>query len=151
MLITAIAPEITIAMAIEDWAHANKSFREMRSLSLGPLEPEWTMTHAFYAGMGGIALKFMDGIRPLPLYGWQVTRLRRNKLTTRDRTIQTNILPRLVPDILPLAEIEDQNKADILVKGLAVVQATWLVGESCQLTTYPRQVLQVRSQERQAP
>jgi hypothetical protein len=137
MLITSIAPEITIAMAIEDWVHARESHREMTS---SRLEPEWTMTHAFYAGMGGIALKYDEDHPALPLYGWQVTRLRSEYgLGLDDHLIQDpslGILPRLIPDYLPLEEIEDRNKADVLVKGLAVVQASWLVGQSVMSICY---------------
>lgn len=139
MLITSIAPEITIAMAIEDWAHARESRRDMRS-SRHPLEPEWTMTHAFYAGMGGIAVKFDDGTHTLPLYGFQVTTLRTPyALGLHDHSMRNpnlGVLPRLVPDYLPLEEIEDRNKADVLVKGLAVVQANWLVGQSVMSICY---------------
>jgi hypothetical protein len=47
MFVVAIAPEIAVAMAIEDWANARRSYKKMRDEGL---EPDWTMTHAFFAG-----------------------------------------------------------------------------------------------------
>jgi hypothetical protein len=125
MLIAAVAPEIVIAIAIEDWATAKSELEEMMNMG----EPHWTMKHAFYAAMGGIALRF-DGLRdrrPLPLYGPQVRRLKSRQFSITGG-VRTEIMPRLSPQRLPIDDIQDRNKADAFVKGLAVLQSSWLVG-----------------------
>ncbi|KAF4636260.1 hypothetical protein G7Y89_g1830 [Cudoniella acicularis] len=135
MFIVAIAPEIAVATAIEDWANAKESYEDMATREEG-----WTMTHGFFAGMGGIAIRLGPLDEPIPLYAWQVSRLRNPAWRPpRQRYFSgeagqnlreegpNEILPALLPGRVPLEEIKDRSKADILVKGLAVVQAGWLV------------------------
>jgi hypothetical protein len=122
MLIAVVAPEIVIAIAIEDWATAKSELEEMKKRE----EPDWSMTHAFFAAMGGITLRFDEAIdpRPFPLYGSQVRRLRNFYVTGA----RTPIIPPLSPQKLSEDDIQDRSKADAFVKGLAVLQSSWLVG-----------------------
>ena len=102
------------------------------------LEHDWTLTQSFFVGMGGIAIKFENDDEAFPLYGWQVTKLRRDsfrpilqdRLTGMVLLGNEPFLHRLDPHILTKEEIEDKIKANILVKALTVTQASWIVGRS---------------------
>lgn len=77
-------------------------------------QPEWTMTHAFFVGMGGLTCKFAG-----------------NEI----KTLNTDDLLFLVDEgyvefpKITQKDIEDRSKADGLVKALACIQISWLVVE----------------------
>lgn len=51
MVVVLVAPELLVALAARDWLWARASVREMREL--GFQNQQWSMSHAFYANMGG--------------------------------------------------------------------------------------------------
>jgi hypothetical protein len=65
MIIIIIAPEIGVAMANEDRESMKNSCDDIRNLDL---EEDWRMKHAYFAGIGGIALRFKDSYECFPLY-----------------------------------------------------------------------------------
>ena len=56
LLLTVAAPELVVALAVRDWLWARASIREMRDLGFD--DWQWSMSHAFFANMGGFVLYF---------------------------------------------------------------------------------------------
>lgn len=56
MVLMVAAPELVVALAARDWLWARASVREMRGL--GFEDRQWSMSHAFFANMGGFVLYF---------------------------------------------------------------------------------------------
>jgi hypothetical protein len=81
------------------------------------LKNKWTMTHSFWAIMGGIAVD-VNGSEPfLPS---EIP----PKLTEQGIYFLLKTRPDLLPDI-PEDEVKDKSKGDWLTKALACIQATW--------------------------
>lgn len=81
----------------------------------------WTLTHSYYAMMGGFVLQEPHSEpvdRYLPL--WQ----RNGVLSEAGVRYRMKHEPTLIPD-LPLAEIVDKSKADGLAKALVGCQVLW--------------------------
>ena len=79
----------------------------------------WTLTHAFWANMGGFKISGeYEGERYLP--AWQGDAL----LTPQGVRFLLNHAPHLIPDI-SAKEIMDRSKADGLAKALLVWQVLW--------------------------
>jgi hypothetical protein len=81
------------------------------------LKNKWTMTHSFWAIMGGIAVD-VNGSEPflpsdIP-----------PKLTEQGIYFLIKTRPDLLPDI-PEDEVKDKSKGDWLTKALACIQAMW--------------------------
>lgn len=94
-----------------------KSVDEMREFSAED-GVEWTLTHAFFANMGGFVLKVTsESPENEQLFYPTAGELHRAR--------KTRIILRL-PDIR-VEEIEDKSKGDSFVKGAAVVQVVWLL------------------------
>lgn len=64
MLATLLAPEILAGKALVDWISARTSREEMDGFALKD-NVEWTVTHAFFANMGGFIVQFSSDT-PLP-------------------------------------------------------------------------------------
>lgn len=64
MLGTILAPELLIGKALADWISARTSKEEMEDFA-NEDEVKWTVTHAFYANLGGFIVKFSTDT-PLP-------------------------------------------------------------------------------------
>lgn len=89
----------------------------------GSQEQKWTITHSYYAQMGGLVTYTLSrmgrGITP------RMEILTTPKLT-RWETIWTGEHP-LKHLILRKEDIEDKSKADWFLKTIAILQVTWLV------------------------
>lgn len=85
----------------------------------------WTLTHAFYAAMGGFVLQGPDGSSNSEaryLLSWQG-----NGVLTPDGV---QFLLQHAPDVIPdlaLEDIRDRSKADGLAKALLVCQVLWFL------------------------
>jgi hypothetical protein len=118
MCITLIAPELVTGIALEQ-------FRQVRRLT--PLMrariDDWQPIHSFYAIMGGFRLLGDD---------------RRIKtLDPKDNPESFRDMLRRYHFFLPSAEeLEDKSKADAFVKGFAVLQSSWLVGQCIARACY---------------
>ncbi|ORY10985.1 hypothetical protein BCR34DRAFT_601739 [Clohesyomyces aquaticus] len=115
LAITVLAPEMLIGAAMGDRFLAKKSVAEMAQAGFSPT---WTMTHGFFALMGGFRAKIVD----------------KNGTDTFLSINSKGILAlRSKPEvqILPVEEeeIKDKAKADVLVKATAVVQSLWLAAQ----------------------
>jgi hypothetical protein len=110
LLLGILAPEVPMMFACGQWSSAKRSVKQMHDLGFS--ESQWTLSHAFFADMGGIVLKLRDE-EPFPITAKQLAWLVQHKHTE---------LPRISE-----REIKDKSKADICTKMLAVVQTTWFM------------------------
>ncbi|KAH9208756.1 hypothetical protein DL95DRAFT_479517 [Leptodontidium sp. 2 PMI_412] len=125
MLITMIAPEVVIGMACYDYLSAKKNLRDLEEFASMDGVP-WTLTHSFYANMGGFANRSSipsvifgtDGEiayhTPYHLTGRQIWQLRKIGILSS--------LPQVSE-----AELKDRSKSDAFVKSIALFQIFWAV------------------------
>jgi hypothetical protein len=120
MVLTLIIPEFLVGKALQDRHLAKASVDEMKDLAK-TAGFDWTVTHGFYADMGGFALdarSVIDGElvqTPLPL------NVRSLKYACGKANIIEN-LPHITED-----EIKDKSKGDLFVKVIAAGQLLWLI------------------------
>lgn len=77
----------------------------------------WTMTHSFWAIMGGIALVASDSDPFIPPS-------KRATLTPKGISLLLKHEPHLLPDISE-EDVKDKSKGNSLTKFVACIQATW--------------------------
>lgn len=65
MLVTLIVPEFLVGRAFQDWMMAKKSLSQMKDFAEED-DVKWTLTHAYYANMGGFILKVASSPVPNP-------------------------------------------------------------------------------------
>ncbi|KAG2120181.1 hypothetical protein BD769DRAFT_1609219 [Suillus cothurnatus] len=106
MLIAFLAPEFVVTWAAWQFLHARRVAKTFND------EFGWTLTHGFFAWMGGFML-YVDG-RP------------RGTLTP-DELLQF-VRDKLVEmPVITEAEIKDRSKGDTLSKWVAILQLVWFV------------------------
>lgn len=111
-------PEVLTSMAAEQWESANQSVETFKALQ----EDKWTMTHTFYADMGGFVQRPPNS-PPFPTSTEQIAYLvRKGHLKC--------------PDV-PIENIRDRSKADGLGKLTTGFQLTWLSLQSCHYSVEP--------------
>ncbi|KAF2244895.1 hypothetical protein BU26DRAFT_491017 [Trematosphaeria pertusa] len=120
MVLTLLVPEFLLGKALQDRHLAKVSIDEMKELA-SESGFEWTITHGFYADMGGFVLKahttVQDQATPTPV----VLNLRSLQYACGEmRMIER--LPRITED-----EIKDKSKGDFFVKCLTGMQLAWFV------------------------
>ena len=103
-----LAPEFVFQLALGQWASARRSVDEFKHSGY----PQWSMTHAFFADMGGFVLHPRDWV-PFPLNAKQVHYL-----------VTKNYIPygavAIDKDV-----INDKNKSDSLARSIAIGQVLW--------------------------
>ncbi|PWY89681.1 hypothetical protein BO94DRAFT_594537 [Aspergillus sclerotioniger CBS 115572] len=121
MALIAIAPEIGIAVAFKDFMKAREIFKEYQHLG-------FTMTHAFYACMGGYRIAIPQALRH------RDGAAHNNELPTSGAAPVEALEGGPAPGhSLPLVKEEDIRNAsasDAITKGLAILQCGWLVIQS---------------------
>lgn len=95
-------------MAVDSLEHIKQLSKEQRG------GQEWTLTHAYYANMGGFR---MDKKTAIAVWDNGAIILNAYQLAV---VVQRNVIPAL-PKV-SLEEIEDRSKSDSFTKGLAIVQ-----------------------------
>lgn len=112
-----LGPEFTLQIAIGQYSSARQSVQDFAAAG----HKDWTMTHAFYADMGGFTLRTSDEFPLIPVDAKQLLWL-----------IQQDIVKR--PKIKRTA-IKDKNKMDGLLRLITLFQVTWFaintVGRAC--------------------
>lgn len=108
MLLAIICPELVFAIAIGQYASAQRSLKRFHDLG----HMNWTLRHGFFADMGGILLQPNDG-KPFVINNYQLANLIEKKLIE---------FPTITGE-----EIWDRSKADTPTKFLTIVQASWLI------------------------
>jgi len=112
-----ILPELLVGLEFQNLMMAFRSVEDMREYSRED-GVEWTLTHAFFANMGGFVIKVKSGF-------FDNEQLFYPTASELYRARNRGIIPKL-PDIR-VEEIEDKSKGDSFVKGAAVVQVIWLL------------------------
>jgi hypothetical protein len=108
MLLSIIFPEFLVIVSLSDWWLARLDIKMMHEHGY----TNWTMTHAFFANMGGLVLENRDYGRT-PLAGRPLLMLLRGNHIA---------LPSLTKE-----DIEDKSKADQFVKVIVGVQIAWML------------------------
>jgi hypothetical protein len=103
-----LGPEIILQLALGQWASARRSVRLFHSLG----HTSWTMTHAFFADMGGFVLQPKDSV-PFPLTGIQLHYL-----------VKEGYLK--CPDI-DKKTVQDKDKAEAFVRIITIIQICWFL------------------------
>ncbi|KAJ3540686.1 hypothetical protein NM208_g4950 [Fusarium decemcellulare] len=112
----AIVPEFGVGLATRQYLDARKDLNLVQTESS---HRHFTMVHAFYAQMGGIAIYEIPVDDPAP----------QAPLVTLITSLEELENSGAVPDI-PEQDIRDQSQADALAKAFALIQCTWLVIQS---------------------
>ncbi|KAK3348666.1 hypothetical protein B0T25DRAFT_457680 [Lasiosphaeria hispida] len=122
MGVICLAPEAGVGLAVNQYLAArearNKANRDMPG-------DKFTMAHAFYANMGGIAIR-----RVQPRTTQLGPRVEEEKSHSYETT---DIVSALDPDLLSTivdVDIIDKSHSDVVTKLLAILQSTWLVFNS---------------------
>lgn len=143
-LLMLVAPEVLVALAARDWLWARASVREMREL--GFRDQQWSMTHAFFANMGGFVINaevegrkevvggkngVSDGFKE-KTESLRHTVAQRGGLEQRSLcATQLAMLIRKPYELrlpqLTIEDLRDRSKSNTLAKLLACMQAGWLV------------------------
>ncbi|PVH84281.1 hypothetical protein DL98DRAFT_584848 [Cadophora sp. DSE1049] len=128
MLLTLILPEMPLAKALDDLLAAREALTRGRNLKekrRGPLSAQeiskyWTLTHAYYANMGGFAFR-TSALRP-DGKDYQLQYITANDVLKLRAQGHIAKLPSISEH-----EIQDKSKGDFIVKATAVIQVSWLV------------------------
>lgn len=106
-----IGPEAVLQLALSEYFEARKWTKAFRADGYG----DWTLTHSFYANMGGFHLYSPDE-EPFPIDAAQLRYLVKKGYIT---------LPNLTEK-----DIGDRNKADVFVRALTLGQILWFLLQS---------------------
>ena len=116
-------PHVSWINRFWDWHYRQKVPKEDREMESETLVSEaknkWTMTHAFYAYMGGFALDSRGTNNPILPNG-----LEQMRLTLKGLVVALKLRPELLQDF-PVDTILDKSKASPLAKAIVCVQALW--------------------------
>ncbi|KAI0198855.1 hypothetical protein F4808DRAFT_472512 [Astrocystis sublimbata] len=114
MAITILFPEFIFSKAICDLRLALYDLREFDKQARGNYHQNWTITHAHLANMGGVVYQAR--------YEWYqpLTGVMLGSRYTWDEHP-------LLGFILDKKDIEDKRKADLLLRSLTVLQASWVI------------------------
>ncbi|EON68192.1 hypothetical protein W97_07341 [Coniosporium apollinis CBS 100218] len=110
MCLAIYGPEFILTSAMGQWYPARASVRAFRLLG----HEEWTLRHAFFADMGGVALAMPDGALA-PVNAYQLLYLVKEGYTP-------------MPQI-PLQAINDKDKANGFARLIVVLQTVWFVSK----------------------
>jgi len=103
-----LGPEFTFQLALGQWSSARRSVKEFA----GSGYTEWSLTHAFFADMGGFILRPPDWVE-FPINAKQV-----HYLVTKGYIPFSDVA-------IEKAVISDKNKRDSLTRVLTVCQILW--------------------------
>lgn len=112
-IIALICPDGLAVSSCEQWRNARRSVRALKKTY-----PWWTITHGFYAEMGGYRVVSASGDRQMYIF-----RVKELIWLTENGVL-------VIPEIT-LSELRDKSNADGLVKGIALTQSTWFMLQIC--------------------
>ena len=113
MALTVLAPEFFIGAAIGECLLAKESISTLKAAEMY----DWTITHGFFALMGGFKISG-EPTRKFP-------RVNAAGIAKLKADVYWEVVP------VTKDEIEDKSKANALVKATAVLQSLWLVVQCC--------------------
>lgn len=113
MAFTVLAPEMLIGPAIGEYLLAKESISTLETAGVD----DWTITHGFFALMGGFKISGEPD----------------NKFPRVNATGIAKLKADASWEVVPITEdeIEDKSKANALIKATAVLQSLWLVVQCC--------------------
>lgn len=119
LLIAVFAPEVIVFISWSEYTLARQLTARYGSETR--ISGQWTMTHSFFAGMGGFTMASSPNSGDS---NWENGWLSPDTILTlvKDGLLDAGDLPHK-------AAIEDKGKADALVKAVAVLQALWLLAQ----------------------
>ena len=134
MTLTLLLPEFILGKAFQDLILARRSRKAIKREFAGE---EWTLTHSFYADMGGFVLKAKT--RDIDIEGGKTESKKAYIYLDAGRIYIArgggdNVLHKKILDSLPSItedEIMDKSKGDFFVKAAALVQVLWLSIQVC--------------------
>ncbi|KAJ5773851.1 hypothetical protein N7457_008747 [Penicillium paradoxum] len=107
-----LGPEFIFQIALSQWESARQSVVDFQDLGI----EWWTITHAFYADMGGFVLKAKDSV-PFPINAKQLHYL----------VVKGYVeLPRVDEKV-----IDDKNKVDGMLRLITLCQCLWFIFSIC--------------------
>ncbi|OTA57634.1 hypothetical protein K449DRAFT_335245 [Hypoxylon sp. EC38] len=129
-LLTLVIPEFLVGKALQERYLAKKSVLEFKHLAqeLGEefrwIEKHWTMTHGFYANMGGFVLrvKCNGELQDIPLNCMSLQEICRAPANNPYLSIGVVTIPEITDE-----EINDKSKSDFLIKVITIGQLLWFV------------------------
>ncbi|PON20825.1 hypothetical protein TGAM01_v210333 [Trichoderma gamsii] len=126
IVMTALAPELIIGVAVEDLMNAMQTQQMMEEYAFND-QVAWSLRHSYFAEMGGFAIRSK---KPLDASDKQGNKPRGGELHSlsvdqlydlrRDRVIES------LPDIRA-EEIKDKSQSDTLGKFIAIGQIAWTI------------------------
>ncbi|PQE28288.1 Major facilitator superfamily general substrate transporter protein [Rutstroemia sp. NJR-2017a WRK4] len=109
-----LGPDFLLFLTIGQWESARKSCHNFEERGIR----KWSMTHAFYADMGGFILRTKDGVT-WPLDANEILYL------IDEEWIQEPVISKQL--VIDKSEIDDRNKKNALVRVYAIVQILWFL------------------------
>ncbi|KAI1452571.1 hypothetical protein F4805DRAFT_446991 [Annulohypoxylon moriforme] len=141
MLLTLLVPEFLVGKSLQDRRLARKFIADMVDRNgladdvchgLEWAQEHWKMTHGFYVGMGGFAIKTNKSETPIflnhrsLLYVCGVTRTADVQppevRVTADKEAIVKELPQITEE-----EIKDKSKSDLFIKIITIGQLCWFI------------------------
>jgi hypothetical protein len=123
-MISILGPEFLVGYALGEWRAARTSVAAIGELRQ---DQQWTMRHAFFANMGGFAMRTTDGATFF-LDAPQILWLLSHRVVSMTQFEHQFLLDKRT--------IDDRNKTDGFVRVIAVAQALWfcvdIVGRAAQ-------------------
>jgi hypothetical protein len=123
MLLTLLTPEFLIGKARQDYVRAKASINEMSQIAIDS-GFSWTVTHGFYADMGGFVLKARQRRGGQTVQTPVYLNCQSLRFACQGTPTAAPLMSRL-PTIAK-KEIEDKSKGDFFVKAIAVIQVSWM-------------------------
>lgn len=135
-LITVIMPEVVIAVACSDLIAARADHSDMKR-EFGHDPVPWTLSHSYYANMGGFVISAAKSEHHLPGSGTpaaepSVCANKRYKCYHLTAKCILNLRRMGYLESFPLLteeELDDKSKGDALIKAIAVAQILWTITE----------------------
>jgi hypothetical protein len=146
MIFTMLAPEFILGKSVGDLAAAWQCRNRMKDFAEED-KVEWSLSHGFYANMGGFVCVPEDELEnkedrvdeviaePIPLSAQAIYFLRTLEHSTSEPTSDKEPIEsqnkkktaiKRLPDITT-TELHDKSKGDVFIKVIAVVQVFWVV------------------------
>jgi hypothetical protein len=112
-IIALLGPEFLLGYALGEWQSARASVKCTEQLRG---DNQWTIKHAFFADMGGFALRSRDDVQFF-LNAKHILWLQQHNVMSTSAFEKHFMLSKKF--------IEDRNKVDTFMRGLALAQAAW--------------------------
>ncbi|KAF2242256.1 hypothetical protein BU26DRAFT_584416 [Trematosphaeria pertusa] len=123
MMVAILAPEFVATAAFRDWRYARNWMEEFDTWKdirryWEKIHDRWTMTHAFFLEMGGLAIELPSGVR-----------VRMLKSPDGDHGFRELMDRGMELPFISEEDVQDKSKASWLIKAIAFGQIAWFATE----------------------